>query len=271
MKRVTFVTLYAAAFLLLSAAVTELTGLIPFSTPWLPLIISFFIVLHNAFPAVIIKGDIRIRLPICSCVNSIALGFAIRAWCLYLHFENTVWEMLLGVLAVSAVLLLYYGISYIPFVDRHYAVFFWVLTVLVAAAYFVCIALLQSITLSTFGFYLIFILALAIVMCTPDGEDDEEKSKDSAEDGDKKDSEDAGKEAGKTEGKDAGKKEGKNEDIRDYVLYASFSVCLIVFLIPALILGDGSGLDGAGDYFVPRSPRRLEFLPGAEKRRPPAP
>ena len=112
--------------------------------------------------------------------------------------------MLAVALAASAVILVYYLISLIPFADRHYAVFFWILSAVLAVCYVVCVFAFHTTYLSTFGYYSVFIWCMVIVMCN----------------------------------------DNKNAAFYRSVLFASFSVWIIAVIILLFMLnGDSFDLD----------------------------
>ena len=132
------------------------------------------------------------------------MGFAIRAWYIYRNIENPIWVLFLVALAASAVLLLFYVISFIPFVEKHYSVFFWILSGLMLVLFIVSMIPTRNTFLSTFGYYLIFVWALAVCMCN----------------------------------------DAKGEDFYKHVLIASFSVWIVAVLILIFMLnGDSFDFD----------------------------
>lgn len=165
MKKVSFVMIYSAVFLILSAAVTAATGAIGFVSAWIPLAIAFATVIANVFCVIFIRNAPRLRWFLCSFLNSIALGFAIRAWYIHRGIKNGILTMLAVALAASAVILVYYLISLIPLADRHYAVFFWILSAVLAVCYVVCVFAFRTTYISTFGYYSVFIWCMVIAMC----------------------------------------------------------------------------------------------------------
>ena len=80
-------------------------------------------------------------------------------------FFNLIFIVLAVALAASAVILVYYLISLIPLADRHYAVFFWILSAVLAVCYVVCVFAFRTTYLSTFGYYSVFIWCMVIAMC----------------------------------------------------------------------------------------------------------
>ena len=165
MKKVSFVMIYSAVFLILSAAVTAATGAIGFVSAWIPLAIAFATVIANVFCVIFIRNAPAVRWFLCSFLNSIALGFAIRAWYIHRGIKNGILTMLAVALAASAVILVYYLISLIPLADMHYAVFFWILSAVLAVCYVVCVFAFRTTYLSTFGYYSVFIWCMVIAMC----------------------------------------------------------------------------------------------------------
>ena len=204
MRKISYLLLFSIAFLCFSAIVSSLSGLIPFSNAWIPLIIAFAILIAATVLSVIFRNALKKKLFFIVSLNSIALGFAIRAWYIYRNIENSIWVLFLVALVASAVLLLFYVISFIPFVEKHYSVFFWVLSVLMLVLFIVSVILTRNTFLSTFGYYLIFVWALIVCMCN----------------------------------------DAKDEDFYQHVLFASFSVWIVAVIILILMLnGDSFDFD----------------------------
>lgn len=146
----------------------------------------------------------KIRMCVVSVLNSVAMGLAIRAWYIYRGLTNSLPTLILVALAASSVILFFYIISFIPFVDRHYSVFFWILSALLLAAFIVCIIAFRTPYLSTFGYYMIIVWCLSMSMCCGDG----------------------------------------NENFYNNVLLSSFSVWIVALLILLFMLdSDGADLD----------------------------
>lgn len=165
MKKISYLMIYATFFLLLSTIVTSVSALFPFSNAWVPLIIAFAILIINTVLSIIFRETIKKKLYFFSALNSIALSFSIRAWYIFRGINNSFWGLLFVILACLAVMFLFYAISFIPFVDKHYSVFFWILSAVLLILYIVSLLLLHNTYISTFGYFLIFIWALVICMC----------------------------------------------------------------------------------------------------------
>ena len=166
MRKLCYLTLFSIVFLFFSAIVTSLTGMIRFKSAWIPLIIAFAILILSTVLSVICRDNLNGKSLFMTALNSIALGFAIRAWYIFRNINNPVRVLLPVALAASAVLIIFYAISLIPFVDRHYSVFFWILSALILALYITVAALTRTTFMSTFGFYLIFTLTLCMCNCS---------------------------------------------------------------------------------------------------------
>lgn len=165
MRKLSYLTLFSIVFLFFSAIVTSLTGMIRFKSAWIPLIIAFAILILSTVLSVVCRDNLNGKSLFMTALNSIALGFAIRAWYIFRNINNPVRVLLPVALAASAVLIIFYAISLIPFVDRHYSVFFWILSALILALYITVAALTRTTFMSTFGFYLIFTWTLTLCMC----------------------------------------------------------------------------------------------------------
>lgn len=165
MRKLSYLTLFSIVFLFFSAIVTSLTGMIRFKSAWIPLIIAFAILILSTVLSVVCRDNLNGKSLFMTALNSIALGFAIRAWYIFRNIDNPVRVLLPVALAASAVLIFFYAISLIPFVDRHYSVFFWILSALILALYITVAVLTRTTFMSTFGFYLIFTWTLTLCMC----------------------------------------------------------------------------------------------------------
>ena len=166
MKKAAYLSVYSTVFLLISAIVTVVSCYFTFSDAWIPLILAFAVLILSVVLTIVLQIPVGRKLYIISTLNSAALGFAMRAWYIYRNLNNSFFTFLLVILAAVAVLLLFYVISFIPFVDRHYPVFSWILTALILLLYIAGLFLLRNTWLSTLGYYLIFIWAAVFCMCS---------------------------------------------------------------------------------------------------------
>ena len=102
MRKLSYLTLFSIVFLFFSAIVTSLTGMIHFKSAWVPLIIAFAILILSTVLSVVCRDNLNGKSLFMTALNSIALGFAIRAWYIFRNINNPVWVLLPVALAASA-------------------------------------------------------------------------------------------------------------------------------------------------------------------------
>lgn len=161
--------LYSFSFFLLSAAVTASAGRFGFEKPMFPLLIGFSVIVANVIAAIIMNDhevNSKIITAVCSVLNSVALGFAVRAWYMFRHINNPFPVLILVAVLEVVYLSAAFALFSIKFVRRHFRIFWAIFTVLTIAAYVLCAVFVKADFVSTAGYWLIvqWIFALAMIV-----------------------------------------------------------------------------------------------------------
>lgn len=139
-------------------------------------------------------------------LNSIALGFAIRAWHIYKEYDLSLIEILLPLIIIMAYLLIIIAISNIPVVKNNDTLFGILITIIFVStivAYIIIVNNVKTNWFSTLGYYLIVQIGIIIGYFVV--------------------------------------REG-DENIIDVMLYSSYTVIIVVIII-AIIIGGADSLD----------------------------
>lgn len=162
MKKITIVSIFSLLFLLLSSIIAYYSKYLGFDNPWIPLIIGICILLGSGIFAAVTKNNICNI--ICFLVNSIALGFCIRAWYVYRQIDNT----LLTMAIISTICILYlwffYLLLFIPIFNRNYERFLIIFLIVSFFAYIPLVCFTETTYVSTIGYYTIIVMAFIFAM-----------------------------------------------------------------------------------------------------------
>ncbi len=204
MKKITFVSLISFGFLLLASFVTWVLEQFRFQNAFLLLATGIVIYLVSA---AITFFSIKSRLAhiIALCISSVALGCCITAWYAFRSFHNSLPVMFFISLASITYLWIFYFVFKIPFIKRHFGIFFWIYLILSLVGYILVVALTTTTYVSTFGYYMIIEIAFIYTLCT-----------DSVD---------------------------MHEVLRETAI-STFSVLVVAILIAVFMLSEGEGLDG---------------------------
>lgn len=131
---------------------------------WVSLIIGVGIMLFGGLFAAI-THQMTIPKYVVFMINGIAMGFMIKEWYLFRGFDNELHVLIFVSLACVGYLFIFYLLSFIPFVDKHYGWVSIVFIILSLVGYIILIATTQTTYLSTFGYYMIVELAFILTLC----------------------------------------------------------------------------------------------------------
>jgi len=139
-------------------------------------------------------------------LNSIAMGFAIRAWHIYKEYDLSLSEILLPLIIIMAYLLIIIAISNIPVIKNNDTLFGVLITIIFIStivAYIIIVNNVKTNWFSTLGYYLIVQIGIIIGYFII--------------------------------------REG-DENIIDVMLYSSYTIIIVVIII-ALLIGGADSLD----------------------------
>ncbi len=139
-------------------------------------------------------------------LNSIAMGFAIRAWHIYKEYDLSLIEILLPLIIIMAYLLIIIAISNIPVIKNNDTLFGVLITIIFIStivAYIIIVNNVKTNWFSTLGYYLIVQIGIIIGYFVI--------------------------------------REG-DENIIDVMLYSSYTIIIVVIII-ALLIGGADSLD----------------------------
>ena len=163
MKKISFVSLMSLLFLSCCSLVAYFLRFASFKSAIVPLAIGFGIMVASGVFALCCK-----KTPanvICYVANSVALGFCIRSWYIFRGFDNAWWVILLVSLACVVYLLVFYALLYIPVIEKHFNLYFWLFFILTLVGYILVVANSVTTFVSTFGYYVIIEIAFIFAMC----------------------------------------------------------------------------------------------------------
>lgn len=164
MSKIKSALIFSFAFFTLASIVAYLLGFLSFSSPWIPLGIGVGLMIFAGAYEFISEYSLIMNI-VCSVVNSVALGFCVRAWYTFREFNNGIVTMLLLALSCVVYMLLFCLPLFIPFIERHIKLHFWIFVVLSLAVYIWLLFTIKTTYLSTFGFYLIVNVLFIFAMC----------------------------------------------------------------------------------------------------------
>lgn len=164
MSKIKSALIFSFAFFTLASVVAYLLGFLPFASPWIPLGIGVVLMIFAGAYEFISEYSLIMNI-VCSVVNSVALGFCVRAWYTFREFDNGIVTMLLLALSCVVYMLLFCLPLFIPFIERHIKLYFWIFVVLSLAVYIWLLFTTKTTYLSTFGFYSIVNVLFIFAMC----------------------------------------------------------------------------------------------------------
>ena len=163
MKKISIVSSFAFAFLAVASIVAYLLRFVP-STQWVSLVIGVLLLIISGILAAFAEKSIPFN-AVCSMISAVALGFLIRAWYINREFDNSLWMMLLVSLAAVAYLWLFFIITRIPLLKRHPKLVAVLFTLVSFLAYIGVVSTTVTTFVSTFGYYMLVVLAFIFAMC----------------------------------------------------------------------------------------------------------
>ena len=164
MSKIKSALVFSFAFFTLASVVAYLLGFLSFASPWIPLGIGVVLMIFAGAYEFISEYSLIMNI-VCSVVNSVALGFCVRAWYTFREFNNGKVTMLLLALSCVVYILLFCLPLFIPFIEHHVKLHFWIFVVLSLAVYICLLFTTKTTYLSTFGFYSIVNVLFILAMC----------------------------------------------------------------------------------------------------------
>lgn len=164
MKKITLVSIISILFLSLSSIIAYVLRYGTSENKWMFFGLGIFLLIISGILALSLKKYKTINIT-CMLINSISLGFLIRAWYLFRGFDNPLWVMLLVSFSAAILLWIYYLLLYIPFFDRHPVLFTVIFIILSLIGYIIVMCSTTTTFVSTFGYYMIVELAFIIGLC----------------------------------------------------------------------------------------------------------
>ena len=168
MKKITIVSIASIIFLLCSSLVAYFLRFVTIANPIFYLVIGIIPMLISVGIALLVKKNLIGNI-VCSLISSIALGFFIRGWSVFREFDNPYWVMCLVSLACVIYLWVVYFLFHIPFLRKHFKLFFVIFLILSLIGYIFLVAFTKTTYVSTFGFYMIIQIAFIFAMCKTTG------------------------------------------------------------------------------------------------------
>ena len=204
MKKITLVSIISILFFSLSSIITYILRFSETDNKWFFFTIGIFLILISGFLAFAFKKYIGI-VKTCLVINSIALGFFIRAWYIFSGYDNPLWMMLLVNISTVILLLVYYLLTYIPFFNRHPVLLIVLYIIFILIIYILLVSTTKTTFISTFGFYMIVQFTFIIGLCI---------------------------------------ESGTYSELMKNMLYCSYSIILVAIIIGLMMLaGDGGDFD----------------------------
>ncbi len=164
MKKVSIVSLCSLLFLSVCSTVAYLLKNIGKDKTIPLLLIGIGALVLSGVLAFFAKRSIMLNVA-CSLINATALGALIRVWYMLRGFNNSLPLMLAVSLAATAYLWLFWLLAKIPVFNRHTKLFMILFVLLSLAAYITVVFTTKTTFVSTFGYYMIIVLAFIFAMC----------------------------------------------------------------------------------------------------------
>lgn len=164
MKKTALVTIISFIFLMVSSAVAWALKFFEFENGWIVLSLGAALLVVSGIITIVLRRPPKLS-AISLVMNAVTMGLCIRAWYILRGLDNNFLTMFLVCLACMAYLWIFYIISFIPFVERHYFIFFIGYLLLSAVAYILVMALTDTTFVSTFGYYMIIQIGFLFALC----------------------------------------------------------------------------------------------------------
>ena len=163
MKKISIVSTFAFGFLAVASVVAYFLRFLG-GDVWLPLICGVLLLVISGLLAFFAKKSIAFN-AVCSAISAVALGFLIRAWYINRGFDNPLWMMLLVSLGAIGYLWIFFLLSRIPIFKAHPIAFAVPFVVLSAIGYAIFVFTTVTTFVSTFGYYMLVVIAFIFAMC----------------------------------------------------------------------------------------------------------
>lgn len=164
MKKITLVSIYSFVFLILCSLITYFLKYIPLSNDMLLIGIAI-ILMSLSFILKFLAPKFKITKYICYLINSIAMGFTLRAWYLYRNIDNDIITMILISVFAIVYLWLFYILLEIPIIKENMEMFLLMFLGGILILYVTLVAYTKTTYISTIGFYLLIETAFGFALC----------------------------------------------------------------------------------------------------------
>ena len=164
MKKIYLVSIISIIFFSLSSLVAYTLKFSDTENKWVFFGLGIALILISALLALFFHEYKTMNIT-CLIMNSISLGFLIRAWHMYCKYDNSLIVLLLVSLGVTLLIWLYYLLLFIPFFNRHPVLLTILFIILIVTLYIIIMCNTSTSYMSTFGFYMIVVFAFIIAMC----------------------------------------------------------------------------------------------------------
>ena len=138
---------------------------LPITNAWIIVLIGIGILIVSGLISIISKKNILLNV-LCFTISAVALGFCIRAWYIFRGFDNSFLTIFLVSLACVAYLWIFYLLTYIPFVEKHFNLFFWLYFIISFIVYLILVFTTKTTYISTFGYYMIIEMSFIFALCS---------------------------------------------------------------------------------------------------------
>ena len=164
MKKLIKISILSFLFLFLTSCFEHVLRNVSFAKTWSPLLIGFIILALSGGVALFIKKSLFIDV-LCFLSNSVALGFCMRTWYLFREFDNSLLVMSCMSLLCVLYLWIFYLLSYIPIIRRHFKLYFWLYLIISLIIYIILILFTKTTYISTLGYFSIIEISFIFAIC----------------------------------------------------------------------------------------------------------
>lgn len=164
MKKISLVSIISIIFFSLSSLVAYTLKFSDTENKWVFFGLGVILIIISGLIALFFNEYKTMNIT-CLIMNSVALGFLIRAWHMNCKYDNSLLMLLLVSLGVTLLIWLYYLLLFIPFFDRHPILLTILFIILIVTLYIIIMCNTSTSYMSTFGFYMIVVFAFIIAMC----------------------------------------------------------------------------------------------------------
>ena len=164
MKKLIKISILSFLFLFFTSYFEHVLRNVSFEKTWSPLLIGFIILALSGVIALFIKKSLFIDV-LCFLSNSVALGFCMRTWYLFREFDNSLLVMSCMSLLCVLYLWIFYLLSYIPIIRRHFKLYFWLYLIISLIIYIILILFTKTTYVSTLSYFSIIEISFIFAIC----------------------------------------------------------------------------------------------------------